>query len=404
MIFEDILARPLVSLPQNVTGYVAGFPCQPYSRQSTARRAFRDPRAKVFFAVLKTAGHLRPDWIVLENVGGIMTYKRQLLASFKRFGLLDDYLLCVLPLCPSVALQEPHRRPRIYFVLVRRDAALTSDKGVIAKFFAETMVEIKQSLPAAQLTDFLDAGAAAPASQATRSASASRYGAKWVKKHNEARQGLGLPPSSHSSGSACGFLTPRENSAVEMVLAANRGKQFPCVLDVSQSFDRMPVGWGFVPCLTTSSKLLLVSSGARRLLSAAEKLKLLGLPAKVCSSRAVGVPALHAMAGNGMHLRAVGLAMMLAMSLTSNKKVAHSGAVADRSSGPLIFQWKAACLILAKGAGQKVAGRSSSSKKKAKAKDKTDSSPRSYRNGKPKAQAKVPGVQRVKRSLSEIYS
>lgn len=134
VIFEDILARPVSSLPQNVTGYVAGFPCQPYSRQSTVRRAFRDPRAKVFFAVLKTAGHLRPDWIVLENVGGIMNYKRQLLASFKRFGLLDDYLLCVLPLCPSVALQEPHRRPRIYFVMVRRDAALTSEKVSLPSF------------------------------------------------------------------------------------------------------------------------------------------------------------------------------------------------------------------------------------------------------------------------------
>eukprot|EP00435_Cladocopium_sp_Y103_P026125 s2481_g6.t1 len=404
MIFEDILARPLSSLPENVTGYIAGFPCQPYSRQSAARRAFRDPRAKVFFACLQTACHLRPDWIVLENVKGIMSYKRQLLASFKRFGLLEKYLLCVLPLCPSIALQEPHRRPRIYFIMVRRDAALTCEKGVIAKFFAETMVEIRQSLPAAKLTDFLDARAIAPASQATSSGSAKRYGTKWVKKHNEARPGLGLAPSAHSSRSAGGFLTPRESSAVEMVLAraANRGKQFPCVLDVSQSFDRMPVGWGCAPCLTTSSKLLLVSSGARRLLSAAEKLQLLGLPAKVCSSRAVPVSDLHAMAGNGMHLRAVAVAMMLAMSLTSNKKVSHSGALAD--SGPLIFQWKAACLLLAEGTSQKVAGKRTSRKKKAKAKDQKTVSQRSCPNRKPKAEARVPDAQRVKRSLSDIYS
>ena len=84
-LYDDILKRDTQTLPKLVLdGYVAGFPCQPFSRMNSLARGFRDKRAKVLGAVLGTIKEQLPKWAVLENVVGILQHRKKLLSTLKQ--------------------------------------------------------------------------------------------------------------------------------------------------------------------------------------------------------------------------------------------------------------------------------------------------------------------------------
>ena len=127
--------RNKASLPKgNLTGYVVGFPCQPFSRQNGKRQAWRDSRAKVFHAAVAAAAYMSPLWFVMENVEGILAFKQQLLGFLRRSGILDKYHMCLLPLCPARDMKEPNRRPRDYLLFVRKDIAIVTGSNELAEF------------------------------------------------------------------------------------------------------------------------------------------------------------------------------------------------------------------------------------------------------------------------------
>lgn len=66
ILYEDILTRDHSELP-DVDLYVAGVPCQPYSRMGKLK-GLNDPRSNVMYAVIDTIKLKLPTIVVLENV------------------------------------------------------------------------------------------------------------------------------------------------------------------------------------------------------------------------------------------------------------------------------------------------------------------------------------------------
>ena len=126
-IHANMLERPEERLPSEgeVGGYALGFPCQPFSRLAgKTRRGFQDPRSAVFYGGLRTLMTLLPAWAVLENVRGILSHKIPLDQAFRTAGVFQKYWAILVPLCPQETLKEPHRRPRVYILLARKDRCL----------------------------------------------------------------------------------------------------------------------------------------------------------------------------------------------------------------------------------------------------------------------------------------
>lgn len=162
-LYDDILKRDVQTLPKLVLdGYVAGFPCQPFSRMNSQARGFKDKRAKVLGAVLGTIKEKLPKWAVLENVVGILQHRKKLLSTLKqklgtsykvlavaslaeckerphvdRYSRTVSILLYIryihhkeplakVKFCPTDLL-DATCRPRVFFLLIRSDVAISSN-------------------------------------------------------------------------------------------------------------------------------------------------------------------------------------------------------------------------------------------------------------------------------------
>ena len=107
------------SLP-DITHYVAGFPCKPFSLLRGHRTTLlKDPQAKPFYAVIKTLKAKSPRVAVLENVSGILRVLKPIMSNIAR---MRTYHCLKLRMNPP-QLGSPVQRPRVYFLLVRKDAA-----------------------------------------------------------------------------------------------------------------------------------------------------------------------------------------------------------------------------------------------------------------------------------------
>ena len=119
-LYEDILARDNTDLPKDVTVYVAGAPCQPFSKIGQ-KKGSDDARFGVFRKVLETIELTRPESFLLENV---------LIRDKKALGCIDEHLdelsrayeIHRLVLV-STDFGLPQRRQRMYWVGLRSDVA-----------------------------------------------------------------------------------------------------------------------------------------------------------------------------------------------------------------------------------------------------------------------------------------
>lgn len=100
-----------------VTG---GFPCQPFS-QAGRRSGTSDNRYKwpEMFSVIR---HVRPDWVIAENVRGLATWNDGLVLETVCADLESEGYEVQPLIIPACAVGAPHRRDRVWIVAYHKCA------------------------------------------------------------------------------------------------------------------------------------------------------------------------------------------------------------------------------------------------------------------------------------------
>jgi DNA (cytosine-5)-methyltransferase 1 len=112
----DVLARDGIAKVDVITG---GFPCQDLSSAGKRAGIGEGTRSGLYAEVLRLAGDLRPDFIILENVANLLSGPSERRGRW--FGrVLGDLAECGYDAewenIPASALGAPHRRERIWVV------------------------------------------------------------------------------------------------------------------------------------------------------------------------------------------------------------------------------------------------------------------------------------------------
>src|SRR5688572_21332341 len=92
-----------------------GFPCQPYS--TAGKRKGKEDDRHLWPEMLRAIREIQPNWIVGENVSGLLNWQRGLVldeikADLENSGF-EIFPSLVLPACGKNA---PHRRDRLWIV------------------------------------------------------------------------------------------------------------------------------------------------------------------------------------------------------------------------------------------------------------------------------------------------
>ena len=149
--YEDITTTDFSEWRGRVNVLTGGFPCQPFS-YAGQRRGAQDDRY-LWPSMFRCIDQVQPDWVVAENVAGILTMVEQgevseVASSADLFDSLNDIRgyrlretftlqrICddleshgytVQPvLIPACAVGAPHRRDRV-FIIGHRNANLSQD-------------------------------------------------------------------------------------------------------------------------------------------------------------------------------------------------------------------------------------------------------------------------------------
>ena len=317
-LFLDMLTRPPGEVPA-VDIYVCGFPCTPYSSlRAHNTKWFREPAAKPYFQMLTVLRERRPAFALLENVGGLRRLMDKVLRDLER--LKWYYVLWTM--IDSEDFGEPVSRPRCYFMLIRRDACVSSDVTEMADFCKQCMLATRapitqhvksRLLPnsSEEVQSYLrrkrrDVGLPFRSSGVTAGA----HG-KWVAKHAAFRRHAGVSEF-RSRGVCASLLSPRQTDLVNLMLQT-RGQDI--VVDVSQSIDRGSCRTNGV-CPTITPNGICYVGSLERLVLPCEKLLLHGFPLhRVKIPTGIPDDSLAKMGGNTMHLHSVGLALLMGISL-----------------------------------------------------------------------------------------
>ena len=151
--YEDITTTDFTEWRGRVNVLTGGFPCQPFS-YAGKRGGAQDDRY-LWPYMFRCIDQIRPDWVVAENVAGILTMVEQgevsevasapaLFDSFdrvRRYQLRETFTLqricddleshgyAVQPvLVPACGVGAPHRRDRVFIIGHRVDADTDSDR------------------------------------------------------------------------------------------------------------------------------------------------------------------------------------------------------------------------------------------------------------------------------------
>jgi len=104
-------------LARNFTIVTGGFPCQPFShagrRKGTADDRYQWPN---MFEVIR---NVKPDWVVAENVRGLVTWNDGLVLETICTDLESEGYEVQPFIIPAVAVGAPHRRDRVWIVANR---------------------------------------------------------------------------------------------------------------------------------------------------------------------------------------------------------------------------------------------------------------------------------------------
>ena len=101
----------------DIVGVIGGPPCQGFSKVGT--RDINDPRNHLYLEYCRVVEQIRPDFFVLENVGGLLTLCKGMFRDdiLNRFGALG-YEVSFQEICAS-DYGVPQNRHRVFFVGIR---------------------------------------------------------------------------------------------------------------------------------------------------------------------------------------------------------------------------------------------------------------------------------------------
>ena len=124
-IFDDITT---MLNPPPVDILIGGFPCQDLS-VAGQRKGFTGERSVLAFEFLRLAESIRPRWLVLENVPGLLSSSQG--ADFAR--LIDEVVACGYGVAWRILdaryFGVPQRRRRVFIVARRTDALIDSPEA-----------------------------------------------------------------------------------------------------------------------------------------------------------------------------------------------------------------------------------------------------------------------------------
>ena len=322
-IFDNMLKRKRADIP-DVDLYVCGFPCTPYSslrRHKT--RLLQEVAAKPFTELLKVLEERKPALAVLENVVGIEAVLQKVC---QRLGKLGCYLVIVVKI-DSEALGVPLKRPRYYFILVRKDVSISKNVLALASLCKAIRKGCTEPVRGTVL-DLLLPSQRTPATPQRTRAKQSTVGkavdpkyarrkdvrCKWKAKHAAFRKKFALsPPTSFEDSDALGLQNPRQREMWQLLVNTHRGKKI--IADVSQNIDRCRVSTNCV-CPTVTPHSTLCIQAVSRALSPMDTLAMHFFPVhRMKIPTAVKAETLRSLGGNTMHLKSVGLAMCMGLAM-----------------------------------------------------------------------------------------
>eukprot|EP00435_Cladocopium_sp_Y103_P072726 s27_g41.t1 len=287
--FTDVVSSSRGDAPAFVELYVAGFSCKPFSTLHHQSKLLQEDEARIFYATVDRIHQVRPSCFVLENVMGIRRVAVQVQTHLTSSGL---YTVIPVEMDPA-DLGEPVRRPRIYFLGVRKDVAL-ADSAVLTKV-AECAWHFVKQQSSAKLAGF----------------PAGKEHARWQAIHDQVRA-AGPMPSVKPSADDLFLHLPRLRDAWNILSAKHRGH---LAADLSQSVSRAGVRTdGRLPTITPGSILAVADAG--RVVTPLEKILLHGFPVhRMKIPPGITDRQLEKMGGNTMHVHVVGVAILLALGL-----------------------------------------------------------------------------------------
>lgn len=107
-------SREVQNQEQGVVILTGGFPCQPFS-QAGRRQGTADDRYK-WPDMLAVIRNVRPDFIIAENVRGLVTWNNGMVLETVCADLESEGYEVQPIVIPAVAIGAPHRRDRVWII------------------------------------------------------------------------------------------------------------------------------------------------------------------------------------------------------------------------------------------------------------------------------------------------
>jgi len=102
-----------------------GFPCQPYSL--AGKRKGKEDERHLWPEMLRSIREIQPDWVVGENVPGIINWSGGLVFNEVQTNLETEGYEVLPVVLPACGVNAPHRRDRVWFVAKRINANPSSN-------------------------------------------------------------------------------------------------------------------------------------------------------------------------------------------------------------------------------------------------------------------------------------
>lgn len=106
--------QPDTSAGSNITILTGGFPCQPFSHAGR-RKGTADDRY-LWPPMLEVIRNVRPDWVIAENVRGLVTWNEGMVLETVCADLESEGYEVQPLIIPAVAVGAPHRRDRVWII------------------------------------------------------------------------------------------------------------------------------------------------------------------------------------------------------------------------------------------------------------------------------------------------